>query len=143
MHLFAAALGKRRRTKSAIPALYIAVPSSFPVLEDFIQKAAEDYGLDLFVCRPPAEFTQVETVVTPSVMPSVGKAKGGQGMRDALAVYKDAYPNIKGILIGTRRTDPHGGGLACVLRFLLLSKQVQTRYLHDVLQILTGQHLNV
>lgn len=36
-------------------------------------------------------------------------AKGGEGMKNALAVYKEKFPNIEAILIGTRRTDPHGG----------------------------------
>ncbi|GAW09588.1 adenine nucleotide alpha hydrolases-like protein [Lentinula edodes] len=39
---------------------------------------------------------------------SVGKAKGGEGMRQALEMYKAQLPHINGILIGTRRTDPHG-----------------------------------
>ena len=36
---------------------------------------------------------------------------GGEEMRRALQVYKDKFPQIDGILIGTRRTDPHGGGV--------------------------------
>ena len=30
-------------------------------------------------------------------------------MKHALAVYKERFPHIEAILIGTRRTDPHGG----------------------------------
>ncbi|KAE9389290.1 adenine nucleotide alpha hydrolases-like protein [Gymnopus androsaceus JB14] len=126
LHLFAGALGKRRSTtqcSSPIPAIYIAVPSPFPVLEEFIQDAVKDYNLDLFNCRPPQEDT-VETIVTPAAekitrgsdymnhpLPrprGVGKAKGGEGMRQALEMYKAQCPHINGILIGTRRTDPHG-----------------------------------
>ncbi|KAJ4489974.1 adenine nucleotide alpha hydrolases-like protein [Lentinula aciculospora] len=125
LHLFAGALGKRRSASQSalpIPAIYIAVPSSFPVLEDFIQDAAKDYNLDLFYCRPPQKDT-IETVVTPAPgsitqgqdyihpLPAprgVGKAKGGEGMRQALEMYKAQFPHINGILIGTRRTDPHG-----------------------------------
>ncbi|KAJ3929429.1 MAG: adenine nucleotide alpha hydrolases-like protein [Lentinula lateritia] len=125
LHLFAGALGKRRSASeytSPIPAIYIAVPSSFPVLEDFIEDAVKDYNLDLFYCRPPQE-DSIETVVTPAAssitkgrdyihpLPgprSVGKAKGGEGMRQALEMYKAQLPHINGILIGTRRTDPHG-----------------------------------
>lgn len=99
------------------------MPSSFPVLEDFIEDAVKDYNLDLFYCRPPQE-DSIETVVTPAAssitkgrdyihpLPgprSVGKAKGGEGMRQALEMYKAQLPHINGILIGTRRTDPHGG----------------------------------
>ncbi|KAF5392821.1 hypothetical protein D9757_000829 [Collybiopsis confluens] len=129
LHLFAGALGRRRseaECSSPIPAIYIAVPSSFPVLEEFIQDAAEAYNLDLFNCRPPQEDT-IETVVTPAAskitrgtdyihpLPrpkGVGKAKGGEGMRQALELYKNEFPDISGILIGTRRTDPHGNKIS-------------------------------
>ncbi|KAJ8082190.1 3'-phosphoadenosine 5'-phosphosulfate sulfotransferase [Marasmius tenuissimus] len=123
LHLFAGALEKRRspsQTSSSIPAIYIAVPSSFPVLEEFIEKAATDYHLELFTVRPPERDT-VESVVTPDIQAggkdyvnhlpapkAVGKAKGGEGMRQALAMYQKRFPHIRGILIGTRRTDPHG-----------------------------------
>ncbi|KAF5348010.1 hypothetical protein D9758_010010 [Tetrapyrgos nigripes] len=40
---------------------------------------------------------------------AVRKSKGGEAMRQALQIYKDKHPNITGILIGTRRNDPHGG----------------------------------
>ena len=41
----------------------------------------------------------------------VGKARGGEGMRRALEVYKETFPQIEAILVGTRRGDPHGGEL--------------------------------
>jgi hypothetical protein len=47
--------------------------------------------------------------LSPPLPKPVGKAKGGEGMRLALQTYKDSHPEIKAILIGTRRTDPHGG----------------------------------
>lgn len=99
-----------------IPAIYIPVPSPFPVLEDFIEESAKTYNLDLFLCRGPSE--QVESIVTPAPGSgvdyldrprAVGKAKGGEGMRQALEAYKNKFPSISAILIGTRRTDPHGG----------------------------------
>jgi len=132
LHLFAGALGRRRQSSEydkPIPSLYISVPSPFPVLEEFIEQAAKDYNLDLFHGRPPESDT-VESVVTPVPVPvsngadyvntisqlphpkAVGKSKGGEGMRQALQIYKDQHPNITGILIGTRRSDPHGGGLS-------------------------------
>ena len=40
---------------------------------------------------------------------AVGKAKGGEGMRKALEIYKSKFPEITAILVGTRRGDPHGG----------------------------------
>lgn len=117
--MFAGALARRRSTRS-IPGIYIPVPSPFPVLEEFIEESAEAYDLDLFLCRPPSE--EVESVITPapssgtdyldSQRPrphAVGKAKGAEGMRQALDIYKTKFPQITAILIGTRRTDPHGG----------------------------------
>ena len=41
----------------------------------------------------------------------VGKAKGAEGMKQALQIYKETFPKISAILIGTRRSDPHGGEL--------------------------------
>ena len=32
-------------------------------------------------------------------------------MRRALEVYKETFPQIEAILVGTRRGDPHGGEL--------------------------------
>jgi len=117
-----------------IHAIYIPVPSPFKVLEDFIDEAVRLYNLDLFSCIPEAP--QVESVVTPAPQEaqvlnglssnagyvdsqssppppkSVGKSKGGEGMREALATYKDKFPHITAILIGTRRTDPHGAKLS-------------------------------
>ena len=36
---------------------------------------------------------------------------GRNHMRQALQAYKDRFPHISGILLGTRRTDPHGGNV--------------------------------
>ena len=128
-----------------IHAIYIPVPSPFKALEDFIYEAARLYNLDLFSCKPEAP--QVESVVTPAPQTQnlgnghlssdyveaeppqpppkpVGKSKGGEGMREALATYKEKFPHITAILIGTRRTDPHGGELFSFweIRFLALSR---------------------
>jgi FAD synthetase len=97
-------------------------------MESFIDESAIRYGLDVFHCPPPDEGPQfpVESVVTPGITPSgssaelaewyararpmaVGKAKGGEGMRQALELYKERFPHIESILVGTRRGDPHGG----------------------------------
>jgi FAD synthetase len=122
LHLYAGALARRlssSETVKPIPAVYIAVPSPFPTLETFIDESAKRYNLDLFHCRPASE--TVESVVTPlpkhgadyieSAPKAVGKAKGAEGMKQALQIYKNKFPNIDAILIGTRRSDPHGGAL--------------------------------
>ncbi|KAI0037065.1 hypothetical protein K488DRAFT_39976, partial [Vararia minispora EC-137] len=124
LHLYCAAIRRKFPADSArrIPALYIPVPSPFPALESFIDEAAQKYGLDLFHCvQPPSQ--PVETVLAnadgrPSDQ-TVGsddhvKSKGGEGMRYALATYKDNFPRIRAILIGTRRTDPNGANLSFV-----------------------------
>jgi hypothetical protein len=33
-------------------------------------------------------------------------------MREALELYRARFPTVEAILIGTRRTDPHGGALS-------------------------------
>ncbi|KAG2007053.1 FMN adenylyltransferase, variant 2 [Coprinopsis cinerea AmutBmut pab1-1] len=125
LHLYAGALARRLEQgedMKPIHAIYIPVPSPFTVLEEFIEETTKAYNLDLFVCRPEA--TTIESVVTPKVAEgvkaddyigrpkAVGKAKGGEGMRQALQAYKDRFPKIAAILIGTRRTDPHGATLS-------------------------------
>ncbi|KAK7042470.1 FAD synthetase [Favolaschia claudopus] len=123
LHLYAGALARRlppSESLKPIPAVYIAVPSPFPTLETFIDQSAKRYNLDLFHCRPTSE--AVESVVTPfprngtdyivSAPKAVGKAKGSEGMKQALEIYKNKFPNIDAILIGTRRSDPHGATLS-------------------------------
>ncbi len=110
-----------------IPGIYIPVPSPFSDLEKFIDDTIPLYNLDLYCCRPSS--SQVESVATPVPTPPVsssngkiflpsprpvGNAKGGEGMRQALETYKKLFPQITAILIGTRRTDPHGGEHCCV-----------------------------
>ena len=135
LHLFAAVLARRCNPSLMqslrIPALYIPVPSPFPELELFIESCTRTYGLDLFRCSlpepsassPPLPIESVTRPTTPSPVPQasknersltaskvypVGKAKGGEGMRRALETYKEQFPHIHAILIGTRKDDPHG-----------------------------------
>ncbi|PSR75762.1 hypothetical protein PHLCEN_2v8879 [Hermanssonia centrifuga] len=106
LHLLTAAVGRRTPTDQPckpIPALYIPVPSPFSTLEDFIYAAADAYHLELFHYGPD------DGCEPPSASQS---AKGkGIDMKHALAVYKERFPHIEAILIGTRRTDPHGAKL--------------------------------
>jgi FAD synthetase len=126
LHLYAGAIAHRLtecEPMKPIPAVYIPVPSPFDTLEDFIADSAITYNLDLFSCRPSEP--HVESVPTPAARidsnsnidgdtdyltqpKPVGKAKGGEGMREALQMYKDHFPRITAIMVGTRRTDPHG-----------------------------------
>jgi FAD synthetase len=96
--------------------LYIPLPSPFFELESFIHESIKTYDLDLFHCLPTTTKTKegvqlaVETVMTPaSGIPSQPNKGGGEGMKKALETYKNKFPRVKGILIGTRRTDPYCG----------------------------------
>ncbi|KAH9937797.1 adenine nucleotide alpha hydrolases-like protein [Epithele typhae] len=83
LHLVSASLGRRTPSPKPLTAVYIPVPSPFPQLEDFIHDAATEYNLSLFECP----------------------------MRIALSLYKSRFPEVEAIMIGTRRTDPHGAKL--------------------------------
>jgi FAD synthetase len=101
LHLYAAALAKRN-IHPAIPALYIPVPSPFTALEAFIFHAARVYDLSIFTCTPP-RFVETSTGF------GDGSTDGAENMREALELYRARFPTVEAILIGTRRTDPHGG----------------------------------
>ena len=94
-----------------IPAIYIPVPSPFPVLETFIEQAAKDYHLALHYCPPDDKADHATVPVTSPDPAFVEKAKPGVGMKRALEIYKSQFPHIGAILIGTRRSDPHGGNV--------------------------------
>ncbi|KAJ3563165.1 hypothetical protein NP233_g9116 [Leucocoprinus birnbaumii] len=139
LHLYAGALACRLQQGQQIrpiKAMYIPVPSPFSDLELFIDETVKLYNIDLYSCRPSSSFP-VESVPTPSSSTPqlstvhgsahaprsrpVGSAKGGEGMRQALQTYKDLFPQITAILIGTRRTDPHGGKPSPLSVFIELS----------------------
>lgn len=112
LHLYAGAIARRLpecEHMKPIPAVYIPVPSPFTTLENFIADSATTYNLDLFSCKhsePHIESISTSTAPT-DCDNAVGNARGG-GMREALQLYKDHFPKITAILVGTRRTDPHG-----------------------------------
>jgi len=112
LHLYAAVLYRRFQKHTAMPSLYIPLPSPFSELESFIHESIKTYDLDLFHCLPTKNKDgvqlAVETVMTPaSGVPSQPNKGGGEGMKRALETYKSKFPHVKGILIGTRRTDPY------------------------------------
>ena len=118
LHLVSASLGRYAGSQAGskpLSAVYIPVPSPFPQLESFIDSAAQAYNLDLFQCaHPTGPNFPVESVPTPGAQAAPiaerpTHVKGGEGMRVALQLYKNRFPNIEAILIGTRRSDPHGG----------------------------------
>ena len=118
LHLVSASIGRRTSSQTgskSLSSVYIPVPSPFPQLESFIDDAAAAYKLNLFHCpHPTGPSFPVESVPTPGAQaaPAAERpkhVKGGEGMRLALELYKNRFPQIEAILIGTRRSDPHGG----------------------------------
>lgn len=65
-----------------LQAIYIVSPHPFAEVEDFVERSAEQYHLDLKRYSLP--------------------------MRPALEAYLEDRPAVKAIFLGTRRTDPHG-----------------------------------
>ncbi|KAH8998037.1 hypothetical protein EDB92DRAFT_1837543 [Lactarius akahatsu] len=107
LHLYAAALAKRNVDPST-PALYIPVPSPFPALEAFISSAPRVYNLSVFTCATHSP------TATSAGSPTAGddiQTNGADGMRGALEVFLAHFPTVEAILVGTRRTDPHGATL--------------------------------
>jgi FAD synthetase len=116
LHLYTAAIAHRLpecEPMKPIPTLYIPAPSAFTTMEEFIADAAVTYNLNLFSCRDlePQVSTSANRTDLNSTTGSVGKAKGS-GMREGLQLYKDCFPETTAILMGTRRTDPHGPNLS-------------------------------
>lgn len=74
------------RTRPPIKAIYITAPAPFPSVEAFVDDCVAHYGL--------------------------GLVRIGGGMKDALGAYLaegGAGEGVEGVLVGTRRGDPHGG----------------------------------
>ncbi|KAL6306918.1 hypothetical protein BKA93DRAFT_823744 [Sparassis latifolia] len=133
LHLLAAAVGRRNPNPKPFSAVYIPVSSPFTQLESFVDESAKKYNLDLFHCplspssdsHLPAEAMIAPATPTSSKSGTSGtsyasagegarsrqKAKGGEGMKRALEIYKERFSHVEGILIGTRKTDPHGATL--------------------------------
>lgn len=68
-----------------IPTCFVTPPQTFTEVDDFVTSCARRYNLD------------VERIALP--------------MKSAFTLYLDHHPQIKSVLVGTRRTDPHGGFL--------------------------------
>jgi len=109
LHLYAAALARRLQQDQQmrpIKALYIPVSSPFSDLELFIDQTVKTYNIDLYSPSIPIDSVPASASATPI---AVASAKGGVCMRQALHMYRELSPQVTAILIGMRRTDPHGG----------------------------------
>ncbi|KAI8049726.1 hypothetical protein BDF22DRAFT_698394 [Syncephalis plumigaleata] len=69
-----------------IPAIYVCAEEPFPEVDAFTEECAQSFGLHL--CRQPGS------------------------MRVGLERFIAAYPQVKAILVGTRRTDPYADKLS-------------------------------
>jgi len=68
-----------------LKSVYITCSSPFDAVERFVTETKDTYNLDLFRTSPE-----------------------GVAMKEALSIYQRADPEVKAILLGTRRDDPHG-----------------------------------
>jgi FAD synthetase len=75
---------------ATIPAIYALPPHPFPSVESFVRSSSQTYHLSLtrYTTDPPSTT-----------------------LRSAFASYLSLHPSIRGIFVGTRRTDPHGATL--------------------------------
>ncbi|CCU75928.1 putative FAD synthetase [Blumeria hordei DH14] len=73
---------KSRTLPAALPSVYVIAPHPFSEVDDFVTASVSEYHLDL--------------------------ARYAMPMKNAFITYLEDYPKIKAILVGTRRTDPHG-----------------------------------
>jgi len=68
-----------------IPTCFVTPPHSFPEIDDFVTSCAKQYNLD------------VERIALP--------------MKAAFERYLCGHEGVRAVLVGTRRTDPHGESL--------------------------------
>ena len=85
LHILHAALSKQSPPPKRLKALYIRYDSPFPQAEEFISETAERYNLNIITMNG--------------------------GIKQGLKTLKETHPNIKAILLGTRRHDPFSDAL--------------------------------
>lgn len=66
--------------------MYILAPHPFPTVDSFVHSSSAHYHLHLTRYQLP--------------------------LKPAFSLYLQEHPAVKCIFVGTRRTDPHGGGLS-------------------------------
>ncbi|KAJ5714608.1 uncharacterized protein N7483_011789 [Penicillium malachiteum] len=73
-----------------IPSIYALPPDPFPAVEEFVLSSAKAYYLSItkYTTEPPHTT-----------------------LKSSFEDYLSRHPNVRGIFVGTRRTDPHGAKL--------------------------------
>ncbi|KAJ3408127.1 FAD1 flavin adenine dinucleotide synthetase [Chytriomyces hyalinus] len=74
-----------RNNLPRIPCLFVTVSDQFPEVDEFVDRMALSYNLDVF--------------------------RTSLSMKEGLEAYLKAYPKVKAVLVGTRRTDPYSSNL--------------------------------
>lgn len=69
----------------SLQSVYIVSRDPFPQVNHFVDESIREYGLDL--------------------------ARYAMPMKEAFTLYLEEHKSVRAILVGTRRTDPHGGEL--------------------------------
>jgi FAD synthetase len=75
----------KHKLPASLQSVYIISPHPFAEVDYFVKESTEAYQLDLAHYALP--------------------------MKEAFEVYLRDKPNVKAIMVGTRRTDPHGANL--------------------------------
>ena len=86
LYLSALAAHPATTLPAALPSIYIVPAHPFGEVDTFVAASARAYRLDLV-------------------------RMAGVSMRDAFADYLATRREVRAVLVGTRRTDPHGGAL--------------------------------
>ncbi|KAL9126423.1 MAG: hypothetical protein Q9217_004515 [Psora testacea] len=92
--LYLSLLSEHPNLPFSLPSIYIPHSHPFPDIDAFVDSSSAHYHLSLTRQAPPPG--------------------GKTSMKEAFAIYLSSRPGqqIKGIFVGTRRTDPHGANLS-------------------------------
>lgn len=115
--------GQDKVWPTRIPSIYAKPPDPFDKVTEFVEESARQYCLDLTHIstnpgpRPSKHQASHSSPPGPSSpshtrQGSDGTEKEIVTFRDAFAMYLEQNKDVKGIFVGTRRTDPHGGKLS-------------------------------
>ncbi|KAI5277901.1 hypothetical protein KEM52_004792, partial [Ascosphaera acerosa] len=85
---------------TSIPSIYVQPAHPFPSVEDFIRSSARHYHLAIQTYPTAAADVADPTSEAPPT-----------DMKSIFAAYLAANPAVRAVLVGTRRTDPHGAAL--------------------------------